>query len=125
MGWHEQAKHALYWHVTSAKQISSTPEKPNYFQGWQTNLTYNILEKQKASHVALKWRDNKYLTVSKLASKVARFANYLHDDVKLSKGNVMLIHLPYCEELIVSMLAASRIGVIFTLANVNLSEYDF
>ncbi|MGD8561131.1 MAG: acetate--CoA ligase [Desulfarculaceae bacterium] len=93
-----------------------------WFQGAQTNLSYNCLDRHleaKGGQPALIWEGNepgedRIITYDQLYDQTTRFANVLKS-LGVGKGDRVTIYLPMVPELAVAMLACARIGAIHSV----------
>ena len=93
-----------------------------YFEGGKLNVSYNCLDRhleKKGDQVAIQWEGNepgeeRGITYKELHEEVCKFANVLKAQ-GLKKGDRAVIYLPMIPELVVSMLACTRIGVIHSI----------
>ncbi len=101
---------------------SKGPIYVKWFEGAQTNITYNCLDRHlqtRADQPAIIWEGNepgedKVITYRDLHREVSKFANVLKA-FGLKKGDRVTIYLPMIPELAISMLACARIGVIHSV----------
>ncbi len=94
-----------------------------WFIGGQLNITENCLDRHLRYHgtkTALIWEPNnpneqgRTLTYEQLIADVCRCANMLRQ-LGLRKGQTVCIYLPMIPELIVSVLACARLGVVHSV----------
>ncbi|MFH1136113.1 MAG: acetate--CoA ligase [Pseudomonadota bacterium] len=125
--WGEQAE-AFHWERKWDKVLafnysrSKGPISIKWFEGGQTNITYNCLDRHletRRDQPALLWEGNepgedRMLTYGELYKEVCKFANVLKN-FGLKKGDRATIYLPMIPELSVAMLACARIGVIHSV----------
>src|SRR4051794_3507489 len=117
--WAEQAK-ALHW-FSEPSQILDDSDPPFYkwFTDGKINASYNCLDRHVEAglgdRVAFHWHgeegEQSDVTYAELLERVQRFANALRDN-GIGKGDVVGIFLPMIPEVVVSMLACTRIGAI-------------
>lgn len=97
-----------------------TSEAVQWFSGGELNVSYNCLDRHllsgKKNKAALIWQgesneDVRVYTYQMLHSEVCRFANILKKK-GVSRGDCVTLYLPMIPELVVAMLACSRIGAI-------------
>ena len=87
-----------------------------WFPKLRLNFAENLLMKGKDKDIALNFVHEsglrKSLTYKDLRFKVASF----HDELKsyFSEGDVLAAYMPNCNETVISMLAASSLGGVFT-----------
>lgn len=97
-------------------------KKFTWFKNGKLNACYNCLDRHletKGDHLAFIWQGEKENEVKKytykeLHKEVCRFANVLKKK-GLKKGDRVSIYLPMIPELLISMLACARLGVIHTV----------
>ncbi|SDJ12486.1 AMP-binding protein [Salimicrobium halophilum] len=104
--------------------LSKGISHPNWFLGGRTNATLNALDKwtkdsQKKNEVALYWEgdngDRKTFTFAELDEEVNAFAAGL-EKLGIEEGDIVTLYLPMLPETVISMLAISKIGAIFSPA---------
>jgi acetyl-CoA synthetase len=127
-GFWAEAAQDFFWHkkwdtVQSFNfHRSKGPIDIKWFEGGQTNMSYNCLDRHlgsRADQPAILWEGNepgedKVYTYQELHDHVTRFANVLKS-FGLQKGDRVTIYLPMIPELAISMLACARIGVIHSV----------
>jgi len=122
--WSKIAKE-LFWFRKWKKVYSWNPKtlKCKWFEGAETNVSYNCLDRHLATwrknKAALIWQgeteeDVKTYTYEELHREVCRFSNVLKKQ-GLKRGDRVCIYLPMIPELVISMLACARIGVIHSI----------
>jgi acetyl-CoA synthetase len=123
--WEKLAKE-LFWFKKWKKVFLPKPPYFQWFAGGKINVTSDIFEKNKLgfekikNKIALIWEPeplkekSKILTYEELFQEVNKFANAL---LKLGgkKGDRIGIYLPMIPEVIISMLACTRIGAVHTV----------
>jgi acetyl-CoA synthetase len=117
--WAEQAK-ALHW-FTEPKKILDDSNPPFYkwFTDGRLNVSYNCLDRHveagKGDKVAFHWRgeegEERDITYADLLRDTSKFANGLKS-LGVGKGDVVGIFLPMIPEVVVAMLACTRIGAV-------------
>ena len=121
--WGEMAEKNLTWYKKWDKVLEWNFDKPSikWFQGGKLNASYNCLDRhieKRGSQVALIWEaddgSDKKFTYKDLYDQVNLFANVLKKS-GIKKGDRVTIYLPMIPELVVSMLACSRIGAIHSI----------
>ncbi len=121
--WEEVASE-LEWFSPWSKTIDdSNPPFYRWFLDGKLNMSYLCLDRHvstwRRNKVALIWEGENYevrkLTYLDLYKEVNRFAKLLRDRFGIRKGDRVGIYMPMVPELVVSMLALSRIGAIFTV----------
>lgn len=97
---------------------------PNWFLGGEMNVVHNALDKwainpKSKNRVALYWEgdngDKRTLTYEELYKEVNTVAHGLRN-LGIHEGDVVTIYMPMIPETLVSMLAISKIGAIFSPA---------
>jgi acetyl-CoA synthetase len=115
--WNEQAR-ALHWFSEPQRALNDeNPPFYKWFEGGTTNASYNCLDRHVEAglgeRVAFKWRgeegESRDITYAWLLEQTQRAANALKDH-GVSAGDVVGIFLPMIPEVVVAMLACSRIG---------------
>jgi acetyl-CoA synthetase len=126
--WKEAAKDPVGWWAEQASELHwfsewdtalDDSDKPFYkwFTGGTLNASYNCLDRHVENglgdRVAIHWRgeegEERDITYGWLHEQVQRFANVLKDN-GVAKGDVVGIFMPMIPEVVVAMLACSRIG---------------
>ena len=120
--WSEHAK-IIDWYSTWTKVLDDG-EKPFYkwFKDGKLNVSYNCVDRHLKNHrrnkAAYIWigenGEERIVTYQGLYRRVNAFARTLLDS-GLGKGDCITIYMPMIIETVVAMLAAARIGVVFTL----------
>jgi acetyl-CoA synthetase len=118
--WLKQATENLDW-ATEPQESVDESNAPFYtwFQDGKLNVSYNCVDRHveagNGDRVAYYWRgeegEEKEITYADLHRDVQKFANALKD-LGIEKGDVVGIYLPMIPEVIVAMLACTRIGAI-------------
>src|SRR3954454_3402123 len=115
--WREQAR-ALHWFTPPERALDdANPPFYKWFEGGTINASYNCLDRHVEAglgdRVAFKWRgeegEERDLTYAWLLEQTQRAANALKD-AGVEEGDVVGIFLPMIPEVVVAMLACSRIG---------------
>jgi acetyl-CoA synthetase len=118
--WLRQATELVDWIEEPKKGLNdSKPPFYKWFEDGKLNVSFNCLDRHVEAglgdRVAFHWRgeegEERDLTYSQLLDRVQRFANALRDQ-GIGKGDVVGIYLPMIPEVLVSMLACTRIGAI-------------
>jgi acetyl-CoA synthetase len=122
--WSEMAEKNITWFKKWDKVLEWNFEKPDikWFIGGKLNASYNCLDRfvntPTRNKVAIIWEadDGSYKTYTyqQLYYEVNRFANVLKKH-GVTKGDRVTIYLPMIPELVISMLACSRIGAIHSI----------
>lgn len=102
--------------------LKKGPISVKYYDGAELNVSYNCLDRHlatKGDKVAIQWEGNepgeeKAYTYKMLHEEVCKFANVLKAN-GIKKGDRVCIYLPMIAELVIAMLACTRIGAIHTI----------
>ncbi|NJD51469.1 MAG: acetate--CoA ligase [Candidatus Methanoperedens sp.] len=117
--WAEKA-HQLNWFKEWEKVNSWDPEKAicRWFEGGKLNASYNCLDRHlsgRGDRIAILWEgdggETQQFTYKQLYMEVCKFANVLKNR-GAKKGDRIAIYLPMIPQLVISMLACTRIGAI-------------
>ena len=118
--WNERAK-LLKWFKPWEKTVDWSPPFAKWFVGGQINASYNTLDvnqQEKSSKTAIFWEgedgSSRIITYGDLYTHVKKFANALKS-LGVKTGDRITIYLPMVPELVIAMLACSRIGAIHTV----------
>ena len=118
--WDERAKF-LKWFKPWEKTVDWNPPFAKWFVGGQINASYNTLDvnqQEKSSKTAIFWEgedgNSRIITYGDLFTQVKKFANVLKS-LGVSSGDRITIYLPMVPELVIAMIACSRIGAIHTV----------
>jgi len=113
--WAEQAKN-LHWFEKWHDTLQWNPPFGRWFVGGKINASYNTLDvivQKSPKKTALLWEgesgETRLVTYHDLWIEVNKFSNVLKS-LGVQKGDRVTIYLPMVPELLVSMLACSRIG---------------
>jgi acetyl-CoA synthetase len=115
--WAKQAE-ALHWFKKPERTLNDeNPPFFKWFEGGTTNASYNCLDRHVEAglgdRVAFHWRgeegEERDITYAWLLEQTQRAANALKDR-GIQAGDVVGIFLPMIPEVVVAMLACSRIG---------------
>ena len=125
--WAKEAEKRLTWFKPfDKKKISDWSFGDDlhvkWFEGGKLNASYNCLDRHletKKNKAAIIFEGNdpndwKVFTYWDMYREVNKFANVLKD-MGLKKGDVATIYLPMIPELVISMLACARIGVVHAI----------
>lgn len=120
--WTEVAEE-LHW-FKKWDSVLDTSEAPffKWFNGSRTNLSYNCLDRHikrgKGNKIAIRWEgepgDSRDISYASLHKEVCRLGNALKA-LGLEKGDRVAIYLPMVPELVISVLACARIGVVHSV----------
>lgn len=120
--WEEMAKE-LHW-FGKWKKVLDDSDKPFYkwFTGAKTNIVYNCLDRHvktyRRNKLALIWEgeDGQLRTMSYFAlhREVCKFANVLKS-MGVEKGDRVTIYMGRIPEIVIAMLATTRIGAIHSV----------
>lgn len=110
LSWFRKWKNTYSW--DSEKAICK------WFEGGKLNASYNCLDRHlstRGNRIAIMWEgdggDTATYTYEQLYDEVCKFANVLKNR-GIKKGDRIAIYLPMIPQLVISMLACSRIGAI-------------
>jgi len=118
--WESQAKN-LFWSEPWHTALEWNPPFARWFVGGKTSASYNALDvtvQKNPNKKAILWEgedgSQRILTYQDLLFQVSKLANALKK-LGVGKGDRVTVYLPMVPELIVSLLACSRIGAIHTV----------
>jgi acetyl-CoA synthetase len=105
--WFKDFDTVLEWNLPYAK----------WFVGGTLNVSYNCLDRHveagRGDRIAFHWEgepgDVRTLTYAELHTEVCRFANVLRD-LGVARGDRVAIYMPMIPEIVVAMLACTRLG---------------
>lgn len=123
--WGKQAKEYLDWFVPFQSTLQGDFENGDitWFTGGKLNVSYNAIDRHvlagKGDQVAVVWEGDEpteiaHITYLQLQRKVSQIANAL-SSVGVRKGDVVTMYMPMVPELLMTMLACSRIGAIHSV----------
>jgi acetyl-CoA synthetase len=120
--WEEQAL-LLHWFRRWDKVVEWNPPYARWFINGLTNASYNTLDRHvkngKGDKKAIVWEgedgEKRTLTYNDVYTKVNMLASALKEYLGLKRGDRVTIYMPMVPELIIAMLACSRIGVIHSV----------
>lgn len=126
--WAEQAEQRLSWfkpfnkNKVSDWSFNSKDLHVKWFEGGKLNVSYNCLDRHlvdKKNKAAIIFEGNdpndwKVFTYYDLYREVNRFADVLKN-LGIKKGDRIAIYLPMIPELVITMLACTRIGAIHSI----------
>ncbi|MBN2498338.1 MAG: acetate--CoA ligase [Deltaproteobacteria bacterium] len=111
------------WDKVRSFSFSRGSVSIKYFEGGQTNITYNCLDRHveagKGKRTALIWEGNepgeeRRFSYAELLEQVCKFANVLKAK-GVKKGDRVSIFMPMVPELAITMMACARIGAIHSI----------
>ena len=117
-GWWEKQARELHWFQDWDTVLDdSNPPFYKWFTGGKLNVSYNCLDRHveagNGDRVAFHWHgeegEQRDVTYADLHAEVQKFANALKD-LGVGKGDIVGIYLPMIPEVVVAMLACTRIG---------------
>ncbi len=118
--WDNEAK-KLSWFTPWKKTLDWNPPFARWFVGGKINVSFNALDihqKTRPNKTAILWEgengDTRKISYQQLWEEVQKFSNVLKS-LGVKKGDRITIYLPMVPELIISMLACSRIGATHTV----------
>jgi hypothetical protein len=114
--WEEQAK-TLEWFKPWDKVLDWTPPHAKWFVGGELNVSVNCVDRHiktaRRNKAALIWEgepgDRRTLTYWDLHVEVQKFANVLKK-LGVGRGDRVAIYMPLIPEVVIAMLACTRIG---------------
>ncbi|HSH22420.1 MAG TPA: acetate--CoA ligase, partial [Candidatus Caenarcaniphilales bacterium] len=118
VGWWERQAEALHWFEKWDTALDdSNPPFYKWFTGGKLNVSYNCLDRHveagNGDRVAFHWRgeegEHEEWTYADLLREVKKTANALKDR-GVKAGDVVGIFLPMIPEVVIAMLACTRIG---------------
>jgi acetyl-CoA synthetase len=118
--WWEGFAKDLHWFKEWDQVLDdSNPPFYKWFTGGKTNMSYNCLDRHveagDGDRVAFHWRgeegEERDITYAEFLAETQQLANGLKD-LGVEKGDVVGIYLPMIPEVVVAMLACTRIGAI-------------
>lgn len=126
--WAEQAEQRLSWfkpfdkNKVSDWSFNSEDLHIKWFEGGKLNVSYNCLDRHladKKNKAAIIFEGNdpndwKVFTYYDLYREVNKFANVLKS-LGIKKGDRIAIYLPMIPELVITMLACTRVGAIHSI----------
>ena len=119
--WAEQAG-SLDWFRPWDRVLEWDLPFARWFDGGTLNVSYNCLDRHVAAgrgdRVALHWEgepgDTQTITYGQLLVDVSRFANVLRG-LGVGRGDRVAVYMPMIPELVVAMLACTRIGAVHSV----------
>ncbi len=123
--WGERAKQLLHWYKPWEQVLDYDFSEPRieWFRGGKLNAAYNCIDRhiagKRRNKVALIWQgdpedDVRIWTYQMLYDRVCRFASALKN-LGVRKGDRVVLYLPMIPEMVVAMLACTRIGAVHVL----------
>ncbi len=122
--WGEQAQKFVTWFKPWDRVLDWDFHKGSirWFEGGKLNVSYNCLDRHletRGDQVAILWEGDdpkvdKELTYKQLYEQVCKFANALKSR-GVKKGDRVSIYMPMIPEVVVAMLACTRIGAIHSV----------
>jgi acetyl-CoA synthetase len=118
--WLRQATELLDWIEEPSESLDdSNPPFYRWFADGRLNVSANCLDRHVAAgrgeRIAYHWRgeegEERDVTYAELLADTQRFANALRDH-GIAKGDVVGIYLPMIPQVVVAMLACTRIGAV-------------
>ncbi len=116
--WGDLARTELNWFKPFQRVLDwSNPPFARWFEGGQTNLAFNCLDRHldsdRADKIALIWEgepgDVATFTYKELHSEVCKASNALKE-LGIGKGDLVALYMPMIPEAAIAMLACARIG---------------
>nr|VFJ49913.1 MAG: acetyl-CoA synthetase [Candidatus Kentron sp. FM]VFJ72596.1 MAG: acetyl-CoA synthetase [Candidatus Kentron sp. FM]VFK20099.1 MAG: acetyl-CoA synthetase [Candidatus Kentron sp. FM] len=122
--WAEQAEKFITWFEpwNKVSEWDYHNADVKWFPGAKLNVSYNCLDRHlesRGDQVAILWEGDdpqvdKKITYRELHAEVCRFANALKDR-GVKKGDRVSIYMPMIPEVIVAMLACTRVGAVHSV----------
>jgi acetyl-CoA synthetase len=120
--WGEIAEKEIHWFKKWDKVLSWNPPFAKWFEGGKLNVSYNCLDRHlktwRKNKAAIIWESehgiNRIYTYQQLHREVCKFANVLINH-GVKKGDRICLYLPMIPELVISMLACTRIGAVHSI----------
>jgi acetyl-CoA synthetase len=122
--WAEQAEEFIDWFKpwTKVWDWDFDDAKISWFEGAKLNVSYNCLDRHlesRGQQVAVIWEGDdpgaeKKITYRELHAEVCKFANALKSR-GVKKGDRVSIYMPMVPEVVVAMLACTRIGAVHSI----------
>jgi acetyl-CoA synthetase len=115
--WARQARDLVTWFDDFDTVLDWQLPFAKWFVGGTLNVSYNCLDRHVAAglgdRVAFHWEgepgDTRTITYAQLLDEVSRFANGLRS-LGVQRGDRVAIYMPMIPEIVVAMLACTRIG---------------
>ena len=115
--WARQARELVTWFDDFDTTLEWELPFAKWFVGGTLNVSYNCLDRHvdagRGNKVAFHWEgepgDTRTITYADLLDEVSRFANGLKD-LGVARGDRVAIYMPMVPEIVVAMLACTRIG---------------
>jgi len=123
--WSAKAMDLVEWYRPwQGRALLGTPDNVSWFMGGKLNVCANAVDRHldtRADKTAILWIGDdpqehgaKHITYRQLHYEVCRLANGL-TSLGLQKGDTCLIYMPAVPELIYTMLACARLGVVHSV----------
>jgi len=120
--WGELATENLHWHRPFDSAMEGDMPNTKWFTGGKINVSYNCLDRHletdRRNKAALIWEgepgDTRVLRYQDLHREVCRFANVLKK-LGVETGDRVTIYMPMVPELVIAMLACTRIGAVHSI----------
>jgi acetyl-CoA synthetase len=122
--WAEQAEEFIDWFKpwTKVWNWDFDDARISWFEGAKLNVSYNCLDRHlesRGQQVAIIWEGDdpgvdKKITYRELHQQVCKFANALKSR-GVKKGDRVSIYMPMVPEVVVAMLACTRIGAVHSI----------
>ncbi len=112
----------LHWFKKWKKVLQWKSPHSKWFVGGKINMSYNCLDRHletsRRNKAAIIWEgengDSATLTYQQLHTQVCKFANVLKS-LGVKKGDRICIYMPMIPEIVVAMLACTRIGAVHSI----------
>ncbi len=120
----EHIANDLFWYEKKGPLYENTDTPPfgRWFENWKTNLCFNAVDRwarsSRKNKVAFFWEgepgDKRAVTYYELYREVNRMASVLQN-LGVKEGDRVTIYMPLIPEIVISLLAAARIGAIHSV----------
>jgi len=115
--WARQARELVSWFTDFDTTLEWNLPFARWFVGGTLNVSYNCLDRHveagRGDKVAYHWEgepgDTRTITYSDLLDEVSKFANVLKS-LGVGRGDRVAVYMPMIPEVVVAMLACTRIG---------------
>ena len=120
--WARQARELVSWFDPFHTTLEWNLPFAKWFVGGTLNVSYNCLDRHveagRGDKVAYFWEgepgDTRTITYAELLDEVCRFANALKS-LGVNRGDRVAIYMPMIPEILVAMLACTRIGAVHSV----------
>ena len=123
--WARIAREHVDWFTPWKKGLVWKPPHAKWFVGAKLNVSYNCIDRHlqgenawRRNKAAIVWEgepgDERVLTYGDLHREVCKFANVLKTR-GIAKGDRVVLYMPMVPELVIAMLACTRIGAVHSI----------